>query len=76
MKPIKELRKICGKPGKNEPWREKLARWISIRITWFLLKIYPKITPNQVTIPMLLLGVLSAFLFMTGIKTYFSDYEK
>ncbi|GBE20393.1 MAG TPA: CDP-alcohol phosphatidyltransferase family protein [Candidatus Pacearchaeota archaeon] len=66
MPSVKEIQDVCGRPAKTEPWREKLARKITIRITWFLLKIRPSITPNQVTVVMLFLGIVSAFLFMTG----------
>ena len=63
---LKNLKEACGSPKKEDPWREKLARKISIRITWMLLKVYPKISPNKVTISMLSFGLLSAFLFMPG----------
>lgn len=70
MESAKKLREVCGKPKRGEPWREKLTRKISIKITWFLLKAYPSITPNQITVTMLIFGLISAFLFMTGKYTY------
>jgi len=70
MPTLKELKKACGTPKKGDPWREKLARFISIRITWLLINVFPKITPNQVTIPMLIFGIASAVLFMFGQYAY------
>jgi phosphatidylglycerophosphate synthase len=66
MPTIKELQKEVGKPQKEEHWRERTARWISIRITHVLLIAFPKITPNQITVIMMIVGVLSALFFVSG----------
>lgn len=65
--PPKELRHICGDIApEDRHWREVAARWISIRITWLLLKVFPGIMPNPVTVLMLVVGFLSVFFFMIG----------
>jgi len=63
---IEDLRNVCGKTKKSDPWREKVARKISIRLTKFLLLLFPRITPNQVTVIMIIFGISSAFFFMNG----------
>jgi phosphatidylglycerophosphate synthase len=62
---IKEIKEVCGITSKDDHWRERIARFISIRITKFLLYI-PKITPNQVTVLMLIVGLVSVVFFLTG----------
>ena len=66
MENIKELRKKCGEVEKNSSWREKLARAISIRITWLILFLFPKAMPDPITVIMVLIGINSAFFFIPG----------
>jgi len=66
MVSLKELKEKVNGPGPEEHWRERAARYLSIRLTWILLNLFPKITPNQITIVMILFGFASAALFMLG----------
>ena len=70
METIKELRIKCGEVDKNSGWREKVARWISIRITWTILFLFPKTMPNPITALMIIIGIISAFFFMPGRYLY------
>ena len=62
--PIGELRKICQSGHENSGYRKYVNRRISIYITKLLL--YTPITPNQVTVFCILLGIASGILFSFG----------
>ncbi len=66
MESIGELRKICHMNyGKvKPPWRTRVARKVSIYLTWFFVQ--TPITPNQLTFLVMILGIITAFLFMLG----------
>src|SRR3989344_715181 len=61
---IKELREICQPKKEYWPWRDKFLRGVSIYITKPLL--YTKITPNDVTWLMLIVGIVAAEFYAIG----------
>lgn len=60
MESLKELRKICEKEPHKEIWIHVFFNKISLPFTRLLL--YTPITPNQVTISSLIIGILGVFL--------------
>ncbi|MCK5608197.1 CDP-alcohol phosphatidyltransferase family protein [Candidatus Pacearchaeota archaeon] len=70
MVSFKELKEKSHSTSSTAPWREKLARFISLRITFVLLNIFPKVTPNQITVLMIIFGLISLIFFAKGTYGY------
>lgn len=69
---IKELKKICQESKEgwiHRNWFDKnITRKISIYITYLMIRL--KLTPNQVTILTLIVGIVGGILIATGDKIY------
>lgn len=65
---IRELRKICQRKRNVWFWRDRIDRFFSIYLTKFFL--YTGLTPNQITVIVMLLGIASAFFYMPGLYVY------
>ncbi len=67
---IKKLREICQKPVRlNTLYQKHVARKLSIYITWLFIKL--KITGNQASLLMIIVGIIGSSLFIFGSYWYY-----
>lgn len=71
MESIKALREVCQAPRrKTDNWHMKnISRKVSIYVTWALL--HTRITPNQTTFLMTVIGLAAGLIFLYGSKLAF-----